>query len=296
MTETQPFQTARSSRQRSRADWLSGLLLLGPFLIVYLMFFIYPAIRSVQISFTDSGLVSEGAFVGLKNYAKLVRDTDFWSSLLHTGYFVLLTALLIPAVGLAMALMLRRLKRAQPWVQAAFFLPYLLPVSVVVLIWRWILNPSLGVLNSLTGQQVAWLNDFNLTMPAIAVVTLWWTVGFNMLLFLAGLSNIPQELYEASQLDGASSSQAFVRITWPLLMPVTTLVLVLQIIGSLKIFAQVYLLSNGAPFDKTRVVLLYMYQTAFQNSDAGYASTIATSFFIVLILLTPLLSRIRRTA
>lgn len=297
MAQKELPQTAlRRERKPPRTDWLSALVLLGPFLIVYLMFFIYPALRSVQISFTNSDLVSEGGWVGLANYVKLVRDHDFWASLLHTGYFVLLTVLTIPAVGLLMALMLHRLKWSRPWVQAAFFLPYLLPVSVTVLVWRWVLNPNIGVFNDVTGLQTAWFNDFTWTMPAIAFVTLWWTVGFNMILFLAGLSNISKELYEAAQLDGASGGQVFWRITWPLLWPVTALVLVLQIIASLKIFAQVYLLSNGAPFDSTRVVLLYMYQTAFQNSDAGYASAIATAFFIILIALTPLLSAIRRTA
>ncbi|WP_420593982.1 carbohydrate ABC transporter permease [Deinococcus sp.] len=293
------LEQAAPQRPRKRAStrWGPVVLLLLPFLSVYALFFIWPAIQTVLLSFTSSGLTTTGAFVGLANFRTLISDTSFWDSLWHTVYFSLLTVIPLTAIGMMLALLTLggRLRRVA---QAAFFVPYVLPVSVATLIWQWILNPNLGVVNAVTGSQTAWFSDPTLAMPAVAAVTVWWTVGFNMLLFLAGLQNISKDTYEAAALDGAQGVQVFRYITWPALWPTTALVLTLQLVASFKIFAQVYLLTGGGPFDSTRVVLQYLYDTAFTNTDAGYASAIAVAFFVVILLLTllqnALLSRSRQ--
>ncbi|HAK92529.1 MAG TPA: sugar ABC transporter permease, partial [Massilia timonae] len=184
-------------------------------------------------------------FVGLANYRTLVRDEAFWASLGHTFYFSLLTVIPLTALGLVMALLVHRFVRASSWLQGAFFLPYVLPISVMTLIADWMLQPSSGVINHIVGGQRAWLADVDWAMPMVAIGTIWWTVGFNMLMLLAGLRNIPAELYEAAALDGARGFTLFRAITWPALRPVVGTALLLQLIASLKIFGQTYILTTG---------------------------------------------------
>jgi multiple sugar transport system permease protein len=167
-------------------------------------------------------------------------------------------------------------------VLAAFFLPYVLPVSVVTTAAIWILDANFGILNFLTGTNISWFQDPLWAMPSIAAVTIWWTVGFNVLLFIAGLQSIPQEYYEAAALDGASGFRRFAHITCPLIWPVTTLVLVLQLILQFKIFDQVYLLTLGGPYNSTLVVLLYMYRQAFQQNRGGYGAAIALVLVVII--------------
>jgi multiple sugar transport system permease protein len=177
--------------------------------------------------------------------------------------------------------------RLQALILALFFLPYVLPVSVVTTIWLWLLDQQFGVLQNVitffTGRPIPVFKHPVWVMPAIAVVTIWWTNGFNVLLFLAGLRNIPQDLYEASALDGATRRQQFRRVTWPLLWPVTGLVLTLQLILQLKLFDQVYLLSEGGPFNSSYVLLMMVYRAAFQLNQGGYASAIALVLFVLIM-------------
>lgn len=270
-------------RKRRWTSWLNALALVAPFVVVYLVFFLYPAAEVVRLSFTNADISGVGDFVGFANYRRLFEDALFWKALRNTGYFVLLTVVPGTALALLFALMVVRLRRLRGFAMAAFFLPNILPVSVVTLIWAWLLDPRFGIVNQWTGASVAWFQDPDWAMPAVAVVTVWWVVGFSMLLFIAGLQNIPKEFHEAASIDGASNGQIFRNITWPLLWPVTTLVLTLQLIAQLKIFAQIYLLTRGGPFNSTIVMLQYMYRTAFQQFDAGYSSTIAMVLFVIIL-------------
>jgi multiple sugar transport system permease protein len=269
-----------------RRETLPALLMLAPFLAVFLLFFLVPAIQTFYLSLTESSLTRTSAFVGLANYATLVQDPSFWASLGNTFYFSLLTVPSLTLLGLLMALLVDRFTRAGPWLQGAYFLPFVLPISVMTLIADWMLQPTSGIVNHLLGMQRAWFADVHWAMPMVAIGTIWWTVGFNMLMFLAGLRNIPRELYEAAALDGASGFALFRHITWPQLKPVAGTALVLQLIASLKVFGQTYIMTTGGPFNTTRVTLHYMYETAFTQSDAGYAAAIATAFVIIVVLLS----------
>jgi multiple sugar transport system permease protein len=275
-----------TSAARPTRQALPAALLLAPFVLAFVLFFLVPAAQAFYLSLTKSSLTRTSAFVGLANYAALVRDPSFWASLAHTFYFSLLTVVPLTALGLVMALLVDRFSRAQAWLQGAFFLPFVLPISVMTLVAGWVLQPSSGALNHLLGDQRAWLADRHWAMPMVAIATTWWTVGFNMLMFLAGLRNIPAELYEAAALDGARGFALFRAITWPSLKPVAATALVLQLIASLKIFAQTYILTGGGPFNTTRVTLHYMYETAFTQSDAGYASAIAMAFVSIVAALS----------
>jgi multiple sugar transport system permease protein len=284
----------RGVKHQMRA-WLFVL----PFAIFYFLFLIYPAIQVCYLSLTNSDIAGQGKLTGLDNYIALVNDQDFWGSVLHTSYFVLLTVIPNTAIGFLMALIVGRLKRLRLPVLAAFFLPNVLPVSVVTSAATWILDTNFGIVNYLTGSNIAWFQDPVWAMPAVAGVTVWWTVGFNMLLFIAGLHNIPQECYEAAALDGATGFRRFIHITCPLIWPVTSLVLVLQLILQFKIFDQVYLLTLGGPYNSTLVVLLYMYRQAFNENRGGYAATIALMLVLIIIVASLVqfrLLRIRNTS
>jgi multiple sugar transport system permease protein len=287
MERTQPdLSTAAPTRAARRGEGLPALMLLAPFLICFILFFLVPAFETLWLSLTESSLTRTSAFVGLANYHTLLTDPSFWDSVRNTFYFSLLTVVPLCALGLLMAMLVNRFARVQGWLQGAFFLPFVLPISVMTLVADWMLQPSSGVINHLLGGQRAWLADPYWALPMVAIGTIWWTVGFNMLLFLAGLRNNPAELYEAASLDGARGFTLFRSITWPALRPVVTTAVILQLIASLKVFGQTYILTSGGPFNTTRVTLHYMYETAFTQSDAGYAAAIAMAFVAIVLLLS----------
>ncbi len=289
----------QTRKRRNWRMWRDALLLIAPFTLLYLVFFIFPTFRVFQLSFMDAPLIGKGEYIGLENYRELMTDSRFWSSIRHTFYFVLLTVIPNTAVGLIFALMVVRLHRLKSLVLAAFFLPNMLTVGVVTLIWGWMLDGQFGILQNVftlfNGEALAVFRDPNWAMPAVAFITVWWTVGFNMLLFIAGLQGISKEYYEAASLDGATGGQIFWHVTWPLLWPITSLVLTLQLIAQLKIFDQVYLLTGGGPFNSTIVTLQYMYNEAFQNFNGGYSSTIAVALFIIILVVSLVQARLLRT-
>lgn len=279
--------------------WRDAFLLVLPFTLLYAIFFLFPTARVVQLSFTDAPLIGEGQFVGLDNYRRLWGDAQFWGAVRNTFYFVVLSVIPNTAMGLIFALMVVRLNKLRSIVLAAFFLPFILPVSVVTLVWQWMLDSRFGiaqyVINFLFGQNIAVFRNPTWAMPMVAFITVWWTVGFNMLLFIAGLQGISKEYYEAASLDGANSFQIFRHVTWPLLWPVTALVLTLQLIAQLKIFDQIYLLTGGGPFNSTRPVLQYIYREAFQQMRGGYASAVSLALFVIILVASIVQFRVLKT-
>jgi multiple sugar transport system permease protein len=277
--------TVAVAARRQRA--LVATLLTTPFLLFYAVFFVLPLIGMLYLSFTDNSLGNlAGNFVGLHNYAKLVQDPKFWRATLHTLYFVLLTVIPNVAVGLILALLVERLGRLRRLVEGIFFLPVILSLGTIGLIWSWMLDPQYGVINSIFHLTTFWTGSYRFAMPTVAVVTIWWSAGFNMLLYEAGLSSIPKEISEAARIDGATTGQVFRYITLPLLKPTTTLILILQLIASMNIFGQVYLLTGGGPNNSTRVLLEYMYTVAFTKQEGGYGSAIAVGIFVIILVIS----------
>lgn len=271
-----------------RNEIFVAAVLVAPFVLIYAWMFIYPMITMVQLSFTDSPLIGAGDWVGLANYERLFGDRIFWVAIWNTTYFVLLTVVPGTAAALAIALMVSRLNGwFQSIILSLFFLPYVLPISVVYLIWDWMMNVQFGVaqnlISTVTGKPVNVWRAIPWFMPMVALLTIWWTNGFSILLFLAGLRNIPKELYEAAELDGATRWQLFSRITWPLIWPITVLCLTIQLILQLKIFDQVYLFSMGGRTQATMVLVQYIFEQAFQKNDGGYAATIAVALFVIVV-------------
>ena len=203
-------------------------------------------------------------------------------------------------IGLGIAMMVARLRGwLQSTVLACFFLPYVLPVTVVTLMWRWVLDAQFGiaqyVIEAVTGTRVPVFHEAAWAMPMVAFVTVWWTNGFNVLPFIAGLRNIPPDSYDAAALDGAGRWRKFRYITWPLIWPVTALVLTIQLILQMKILDQVYLLTKGGPFNSTNIVVQYVYKQAFQQNHGGYGATVAMVLFVIIAALSVLQFQVLRT-
>ena len=279
--------------QSRRPEIVTAFILLAPFVVIYGVLFVYPTVRMVFLTFTNSPLIGSGNWVGLSNYYRLFSDHLFSSSVWNTFYFVLLSVVPSTILGLLIALGENRLKGwTQSAVLAAFFLPYILPVSVVFRIWLWLLDSQFGIyqypIAYFYGQNITIFRTLWLFMPAVAFITVWWLIGFNVLLFIAGLRNISREIYEASELDGATRWQQFTRITWPLIWPITVLVGTIQLILQLKIFDQVYLFSYGGRVDATLTMVQLIYRTAFQNNKGGYGATIALVLFVLIVVVSVL--------
>jgi len=284
-----------------RKDILMALALVMPFLAIYALIFVYPTIQMFKLSFTDAPLIGDGKWVGVDNYTKLPSDPRFRIAAWNTAYFVAMTVIPGTIIALAIALGVSRLKgRFQAAVLALFFLPYILPVSVVYLIWDWLMNFQFGItmhLLDLFGiDRVPVFKMKGTFMPMVAFVTIWWTCGFSILLFLAGIRSIPVEIYEAASLDNSGRWRTFRSITWPLLWPVTSLVLTIQMISQLKIFDQVYLFSQGGRPNDNMVLVFYIFQRAFTQNQGGRAAAVAVTLFVLVVVVSVLQFQLLRLA
>ena len=276
-----------------RSQQMTALVLIAPFVFVYGLLFVYPTLKMIAMTFTDAPLIGAGSWIGLKNYYRLFTDRLFSVAVWNTFYFVLLTVIPSTMLGLLIALGVNRLKGwMQSAVLAAFFLPYILPVSVVYRIWNWLLDSQFGLFQYpiayFTGKNIPIFRTLPLFMPTVAWVTIWWLIGFNVLLFIAGLRNISSEIYEASELDGATRWQQFTRVTWPLIWPITVLVATIQLILQLKIFDQIYLFAIGGRGDATLPMVQLIYRAAFQKNQGGYGATVALVLFAIIVIVSVL--------
>ena len=292
----------RTARRKSR-DPRSGPLAVvftGPFFIVFVLFLFWPVLSALRTSLFDESLVGGSSWAGLSNYSELLNDPDFWAAMWHTAFFTLLSVPPLVLLPLAMALMVSRVRRLQWLFRLAFFAPYVLPVSVVVLVWNWLYQPGFGLINSyltaLGMAEVNWLGQPGVAMVSAVIVTVWWTFGFNFVLYLAGLQEVPRELYEAAAVDGATPGQQLRRITMPLISSTVVLVIVLQVIASLKIFDQIYLLQLGGPGpeNSTRPAIQYIYEAGFTQYRIGYASAMSFVFFLAVVAVTLVSMRLIR--
>ncbi len=214
-------------------------------------------------------------------------DSQFWGSFGNTVLFVVMSTPAITGLGLALAMALNRPGRLTSFLRAMFFAPYVLSVAVLTLIWAFLLSPSLGLIapvwETVGLEPINWLNSSTWAMPAIVVTTLWWTVGFNLVLFLAGLQDIDKSQYEAASLDGAGGWAQFRYITIPGLSRTTLLVVTLQVIASFQIFGQVFIMTRGGPNGATRVAIQHIFESGFRDFELGYASAMSLFLFVVMV-------------
>ena len=267
-------------------DW-RGLLFAGPFLVLYTLILVFPLLRGLWLSLNQVDLFGAGHFVGLGNYVRLLRDPIFATSLVNTFEVALMIVPALTVLSLLLALALNRDGGGAAVVRGIFFSSAVLSVTIVTLIWRFVLAPDAGLLGeawkAFGWEPLPFLSSVHLALPAIAITTIWWSVGFPMLLFLAGLQQIPGDMYEAAALDNANRWTTFRRITLPSLRRTTILVVMLQTAAQLQLFGQSQLLTAGGPSGASRTAVLFLFESAFGRWELGYASAAAEVLFLLIL-------------
>jgi multiple sugar transport system permease protein len=270
-------------------ETIAAYLFLAPFLVIYGLFMLYPLIKGLIISLNDWVLGFDPTFVGLANYKTIFQDSYFWEALRNTVLFVVISTPALIVIGLLLAMVVNSRLKGTVFLRSAFFLPFILSISVIASIWVFILQPYTGLVNTILHnlgitEEIFWLNEASLSWISILIATIWWTVGFNMILFLSGLQEIPDEYYEAAKMDGAGSFRQFFSITLPSLKGVILLTVVLQTINSFKLFGQPYLMTGGGPGTSTRPLVQYIYEKAFIEQQMGEASAMSYVLFAITII------------
>jgi len=271
-----------------RRDVLTAYLFLAPFLAIYVVLLVYPFFKGIWISLHDWELAGNyRKFIGFLNYQDLWYDAVFWKVVGNTLLFVILTVPTMTFLALALALAVFGRGRLKGVLRSIFFMSSVFSVSVVTLLWQMVLSADKGLLVPLFQwfgmQPVNFLGSPTFAMPSLVVTTLWWGVGLPMALFLAALSQIPSELYEAAELDHAGRSTVLWNITLPSIRNTLLLVLVLQIVGQFQIFGQAHLMTQGGPANRTRTLVQYIYETSFRDWQVGYASAMALGLFALML-------------
>lgn len=271
-----------------RRDALTAYLFLAPFIGIYLVLLVYPFFKGIWISLHDWELAgSYREFIGLRNYEDMWFDTIFWKTVGNTLLFVVMTVPTMTLLSLVLALAVFGNGRLKGVLRSIFFMSSVFSVSVVTLVWQMVLSGDKGLLVPLFQwfgmQPVNFLGNQMLAMPSLVVTTLWWGVGLPMALFLAALSQIPSELYEAAELDHAGRLTVLWNVTLPSIRHTVLLVLVLQIVGQFQIFGQAHLMTQGGPANRTRTLVQYIYETSFRDWQVGYASAMALGLFVLML-------------
>jgi multiple sugar transport system permease protein len=279
-------------------------LFVAPALLVIGVFFFLPVVAALAVSFTDFDIYALAdfgnmRFVGLQNYARLLETPLFWQAFGNTLYFVVIGVPLSVGTSLGLALLLHsRLVRFRGLFRSALFAPVVTTLVAVAVIWRYLFNTQYGLINYALGglgiERIDWLGDPTWAMPAIIVFAVWKNFGYNMLILLAGLQAIPEELYEAARIDGASFWRRFRHVTLPMLGPVMAMVNILTIAGYFQLFAEPYVMTQGGPLQSTVSVLYFMYEEGFKWWNLGSASAVAFVLFLFILALTALQLRIAR--
>jgi multiple sugar transport system permease protein len=267
---------------------------LAPALSAIFVFFFLPVISAFVISFTDFDIYTLGdistlRFIGFENYSKLFDDPLFFTALKNTFYFVILAGPLSIAVSLGAAMLLNsKLVKFKAIFRLSYFIPVVTTLVAVAVVWRFIYHPKFGIINYflslLSIAPINWLGETSTAMPAIVLMSVWKNFGYNMIIFIAGLQNIPEDLYEAASIEGANGWQKFKSITIPMLAPTTVFISIITMIGYFQLFAEPYIMTQGGPLNSTLSIVQYMYQEGFRWWNMGYSASIAfVLFFIIMI-------------
>jgi multiple sugar transport system permease protein len=295
-----PVRRRGRLRETTRAGWL----FLAPALVLIGLFFFLPVLAALVLSFTDYDIYALGdagnaRWVGLDNYLRLLRTPLFWTALQNTFYFALVGGPLSIAASLAAALLVNaKLVRFKGFFRTVYFVPFVTTLVAVAIVWRYLYHPQYGLLNYVLGAfgvpRIDWLGDPTWAMPAIILLAVWKNFGYNMLIFIAGLQAIPEELYEAAHLDGASAWQRFRHVTVPMLGPTLLFVSVITMIGYFQLFAEPYVMTQGGPLRATTSVVLMMYEEGFRWWRMGFAAAVAFVLFVIILIATLVQFRVQR--
>ncbi|QNE21125.1 sugar ABC transporter permease [Kribbella qitaiheensis] len=289
--------TSPPRKRRSPGDLKVAMIFLAPATLGFVVFYIWPTLRGAYLSFTEYSLLSAPKFNGLDNYERMVHDSFFWNALGVTVEYVVINIGLQTVLAVGIAMLMYRLTKSIT-VRAVVLLPYLVANVVVALVWYWMLDYQVGIVNQALSwigiDPVAFFGDSHWAIPTVALINVWRHMGYTALLVFAGLQMIPTYVYEAAEVDGSTEMKTFWRITLPLLRPVLVMVLVVTMIGSFQLFDTVAVTTQGGPINATRVIYYYIYERAFTRFDFGYASAMALVLFAILALVSLLQLRLLR--
>ena len=247
---------------------------------------IIPVICSFGLSFCNWDLINPIEFAGFDNYREIFTELLFYKIFFNTIVFAVSTSVLGVIIPLILAVILNGKIRGSEFYKTAYFLPFITPMIVIGVVWQWIFDPNIGILNNLLQIHINWLYDARFAMPALIIVSVWKLIGYNMIIFLSSLSTINQNLFEAAKIDGASPVQTFKNVTVPLMSPTIFFVVIITAISSFQIFDLIYLMTQGGPLDSTNVLVYAIYKNAFEYFNVGKASAIAYVLFVVILILT----------
>jgi multiple sugar transport system permease protein len=274
---------------------VSGWIFILPAFLGTFLFIILPVFASFAISFLKWDLLSAPQFVGFENYIELLVNPIFYQVLFNTFYYAVCVSILGVILPLILAVILDKKIKGSEIFKTIYFLPFVTPMVVIAIVWEWIFDPYRGVLNwFLMGAKIEWLYSPKIAMLALIAVSVWKLIGYNMVLFLAGLSGIDKNLYEASKIDGASEIKNFFYITVPVLSPTIFFVMIITVISSFQVFDLIYLMTKGGPMNSTNVIVYWLYNNAFEFFKVGEASAIAYVLFFVILGLTLLQWKLRK--
>lgn len=267
--------------------WSNGLFVL-PYLVVFLTLLVFPLFWGMWLSLNKVDLFTGAVFVGLKNYARLMGDAVFWQAVINTLIFVAVSVPTLVALGLFLALALNKTTRSTAFLRGLFFSSSVLSVTIVTLIWRIVFIPNDGLLaiiaDSFGWEQIGYLSERGWSLFSVGVATVWWCLGLPMMLFLAALQQIPNDLYEAAALDSATKWQAFTRVTLPSIKSTIMLVAVIQIVMQFQLFGQAQLMTNGGPAGTSRPIVMYIYETSFLRWEIGKGSAASEILFVFILI------------
>ncbi len=264
----------------------AGWVFILPALLGTLIFIVIPVICSFGLSFTKWDLLNPIRFVGLDNYKEIFSETLFFKIFWNTVVFAISTSVLGVIIPLILACILNSKIRGSEFYKTAYFLPFITPMIVIGVVWEWIFDPNIGLLNHILHLHINWLYDTHFAMPALIIVSVWKLIGYNMVIFLSSLSGISQSMFEAAKIDGATPFQTFKNVTIPLLSPSIFFVVIITAISSFQVFDLIYLMTQGGPLDSTNVLVYAIYKNAFEYFNVGKASAIAYVLFFIILVLT----------
>lgn len=295
-----PSTPRRGVLRQMRKQW-SAYLFLAPTMILFGIFTVLAVIYAFYLSFHEWNILEPAKpFVGLDNYSRLLGDERFGGAIVNTLYFTAASVPLTMGLGLLVALLLNNQIRARGFFRTLFYLPVVTPLVIAAIIWKWVYNGDFGLLNyyliqvGIIDEPLLWLADPNLAMPAVIITNVWKSVGFSMVVYLAGLQSIPEDYYDAAKIDGAVGWQRLKDITIPLLSSTTLFLAVVSVLGAFQVFTEIFIMTNGGPLGRTTTIVYHIYQTAFKFFDMGYASAMAFGMFAMMFAFTLVQLRVMR--